>query len=195
MEINSSWATRPGPEVQSCANGCVPGVVDSWVDILFNILLQVVPGAVEAGNIPTKKWDVPCPLNYYKSFSPFRVSKEGLASYPQLEKVIPGTPRNSAEADSLEKLFRCFTHNGNWIFNNTPRPLPWAFGLDGKFSPSICDLRQMWAGGVAGPTADDIARNPNATKDTWNVPPHTLWEWKTSEECPLASFSRDTFCK
>lgn len=215
MEVGQTWEQRP-PSGEQCTSGCEPGVLDGWVDIFFNILLQVVPGAEQAERLPSRQWNITMPLKERERgpycshiIKDLGLGLEGNAGgWSLLTRSIPGsTIETLKDAQRIREILSCLSEEGTWWKDSTPRMIPWRRFIPGKVKEvvlSSCDMSHKATGGIAGLEADMIVSEwRNATdqkskeylKYKWNIPPHLLWEWITPASCPLEHFSREIFCK
>ncbi|KAH9321701.1 hypothetical protein KI387_016340, partial [Taxus chinensis] len=80
--------------------------------------------------------------------------------------------------------------SGKWMFNSTPRRLPW--NAAGDQYASQCDGRHSAVpGNAVGEWADIIASRGGK----WTVREELKWVWRTSDKCPLLPVDRDDFCR
>eukprot|EP00271_Cylindrocystis_brebissonii_P003672 TRINITY_DN14896_c0_g1_i1.p1 TRINITY_DN14896_c0_g1~~TRINITY_DN14896_c0_g1_i1.p1 ORF type:complete len:1152 (-),score=87.20 TRINITY_DN14896_c0_g1_i1:531-3986(-) len=110
---------------------------------------------------------------------------------PRLTALVPGSGavRSVEEWTEAQSLFDCYATKGMWVYNNTPRSLPWHRG--GLKIP-VCDTYHEEHGGLMGEKADQVALKGG---QEWNVREATKWEWQTEAACPLEHVTREDLCR
>ena len=117
------------------------------------------------------------------------------------EPLIPGTAvKTEARLQSLHQWQECVSTRGKWVYNPTPRVLPWNF----HFKPDYCEMKHAQAGYLVLGEADRIAEvwtaehragsegkeflasirwNGSVKVDDWHVKEMHKWEWRPDSQC------------
>ncbi|GJP38455.1 hypothetical protein CLOM_g22887, partial [Closterium sp. NIES-68] len=109
---------------------------------------------------------------------------------------VPGSwLRRRRDVRVFERWLECISREGNWVYNPTPRVLPWEY----PGFMNLCDHRQKETGlGVSGIKADEIVRR-GGSEEEWTVRESLKYEWRTPPgRCPLGGlkpFDGAAFCK
>ncbi|CAI5997871.1 unnamed protein product [Closterium sp. NIES-64] len=109
---------------------------------------------------------------------------------------VPGSwLRRRRDVRVFERWLECISREGNWVYNPTPRVLPWEY----PGFMNLCDHRQADEGvGVSGIKADEIVRR-GGSEEEWTVRESLKYEWRTPPgKCPLGglkTFDGAAFCK
>eukprot|EP00271_Cylindrocystis_brebissonii_P016579 TRINITY_DN4043_c0_g1_i7.p1 TRINITY_DN4043_c0_g1~~TRINITY_DN4043_c0_g1_i7.p1 ORF type:complete len:1044 (-),score=125.09 TRINITY_DN4043_c0_g1_i7:64-3195(-) len=205
----------------SCVNGCLPGVVDAWVALFQNVLFAALKGLstddsdaevkVDAGN-STALGTRPAvslegsQIQWWKShmsevngvsddegvstLDSFSVTPPDFP--PKLVALVPGTRiRSEAEWKEAQDFFACQATKGRWVYNATPRALPWPRGP--LTTTAMCDKDHLKTGGLVGEKADEVA--VAGSPEEWKVREEVKWEWVADGACPIERFSREDLCR
>ncbi|CAM6127977.1 unnamed protein product [Calypogeia fissa] len=106
----------------------------------------------------------------------------------------PSVKGTSIAGRDAVKRFRdhldCFSESGRWVYDPTPRHIPWNYVGDAY--TTVCEDRHR-SSGVSDSMAEDIAMrgDPN----DWSVREELKWVWQTNSSCPWQSINRDNFCR
>ncbi|CAI5526590.1 unnamed protein product [Closterium sp. Naga37s-1] len=109
---------------------------------------------------------------------------------------VPGSwLRRRRDVRVFERWLECISREGNWVYNPTPRVLPWEY----PGFMNLCDHRQADEGvGVSGIKADEVVRR-GGSEEEWTVRESLKYEWRTPPgKCPLGGlkpFDGAAFCK
>ncbi|KAG6556339.1 hypothetical protein Mapa_002282 [Marchantia paleacea] len=110
------------------------------------------------------------------------------------EPVIKATYIKGKKAvKQFRNHLACFSESGKWVYDSTPRHMPW--NSIGDTYASGCDSRHHWTGPghVFGDQAEAIAMEGDP-KD-WLIREELKWVWRTNSSCPFWPVDRDEFCK
>eukprot|EP00271_Cylindrocystis_brebissonii_P006664 TRINITY_DN19430_c0_g1_i2.p1 TRINITY_DN19430_c0_g1~~TRINITY_DN19430_c0_g1_i2.p1 ORF type:complete len:1369 (-),score=253.86 TRINITY_DN19430_c0_g1_i2:73-3903(-) len=116
---------------------------------------------------------------------------------------VPGTDITAPFARKfMHDVMLCLS-NGSWVYNATPRELPWDLSPAGeqqrggsmKVNYKSCDIQHAKKdGGVYGADADAALANGESAK--WRVRKSLKYEWKTRHPlCQFRHFNRHDFCR
>eukprot|EP00271_Cylindrocystis_brebissonii_P016575 TRINITY_DN4043_c0_g1_i3.p1 TRINITY_DN4043_c0_g1~~TRINITY_DN4043_c0_g1_i3.p1 ORF type:complete len:1047 (-),score=114.49 TRINITY_DN4043_c0_g1_i3:64-3204(-) len=204
-----------------CVNGCLPGVVDAWVVLFQNVLFAALKGLstddldaelqVDADNAiflsPGPAVSLAGPrIQWWKSqmsevngvsddegvstLEPYNLSPPDFP--PKLVALVPGTRiRSAAEWKEAQDFFACQATKGRWVYNATPRALPWPRGP--LTTTAMCDKDHLKTGGLVGEKADEVA--VAGSPEEWKVREEVKWEWVADGACPIERFSREDLCR
>ncbi|BBN11861.1 hypothetical protein MPTK1_5g15360 [Marchantia polymorpha subsp. ruderalis] len=110
---------------------------------------------------------------------------------PEPEPVIRATSiRGRKAVAAFRTYFDCVSESGKWVYDPTPRPLPWSFV--GERYLTMCDGYHEMLGGVYGEQADRIALSGDGK---WEVREALKWVWQSNDTCPLQRVARDELCR
>ncbi|CAI7844117.1 unnamed protein product [Closterium sp. NIES-53] len=110
--------------------------------------------------------------------------------------LIPGTQIQSLQsAAQFRRWLRCVSQRGRWVYNATPRILPWEY----LGTMNLCDHRHKeTTGGLVTKKADKYAVEGGAPGG-WSVRESLKYEWRTPPgKCPigpLRQLDREMFCR
>lgn len=105
--------------------------------------------------------------------------------------TIRGTPLKGKPVESFRAYLDCFSESGRWVYNSTPRHLPWNWA--GDHYASQCDGRHSaLPGNAVGEYADILASSQGGN---WTVREELKWVWRSNSSCPLIALNRDKLCR
>ncbi|CAI6008773.1 unnamed protein product [Closterium sp. NIES-65] len=110
--------------------------------------------------------------------------------------LIPGTQIQSPQsAAQFRRWLRCVSQRGRWVYNATPRILPWEY----LGTMNLCDHRHRdTTGGLVTKKADKYAVEGGAPGG-WSVRESLKYEWRTPPgKCPIGPLRQldgDMFCR
>ncbi|KAL3688526.1 hypothetical protein R1sor_014835 [Riccia sorocarpa] len=101
--------------------------------------------------------------------------------------------RGKEAVQQFRDHLKCFSESGKWVYDPTPRHLPWNY--IGEAYGSKCDKghQRSGPGHVAYDRAEAIARDGNIS--TWLVREELKWVWQTNSSCPFRAVNRDDLCR
>eukprot|EP00271_Cylindrocystis_brebissonii_P015862 TRINITY_DN3890_c0_g2_i2.p1 TRINITY_DN3890_c0_g2~~TRINITY_DN3890_c0_g2_i2.p1 ORF type:complete len:839 (-),score=42.89 TRINITY_DN3890_c0_g2_i2:453-2969(-) len=111
---------------------------------------------------------------------------------PKLKALVPGSKsvRSVKGWKEVQSKLECQATKGRWVYNDTPRVLPWSRGANKEVS--ACDIDHEKQGGLIGEKANQVAQEGGKK---WNVREALKWEWQTGAECPFEYISREDICR
>lgn len=105
---------------------------------------------------------------------------------------IRGTPLKGKPVEFFRTYLDCISESGRWVYNSTPRHLPWNWA--GDQYASQCDGRHSAVpGNAVGEYADILASS--GQRGNWKVREELKWVWKSNNSCPLILLNRDDLCR
>ncbi|XP_031503766.1 uncharacterized protein LOC116266621 isoform X2 [Nymphaea colorata] len=99
---------------------------------------------------------------------------------------ISGTAIRGNSVVSFHNHLRCMSESGRWVYNATPRHIPWDYVAENY--TDRCDQEHV---GLKGRDAEQ----PFLTPQNWTVREELKWVWRTNETCRIEPVDRDEFCK
>lgn len=122
-------------------------------------------------------------------FSEIRANSERTAGK---QPRIRGTTLKGKPVESFRAYLDCFSESGRWVYNSTPRHLPWNWVGDPYASQ--CDGRHSAVpGNAVGEYADILASSDQG--GNWKVREELKWVWRSNNSCPLIVLNRDDLCR
>eukprot|EP00271_Cylindrocystis_brebissonii_P017841 TRINITY_DN4801_c2_g1_i5.p1 TRINITY_DN4801_c2_g1~~TRINITY_DN4801_c2_g1_i5.p1 ORF type:complete len:545 (-),score=61.23 TRINITY_DN4801_c2_g1_i5:710-2185(-) len=111
---------------------------------------------------------------------------------PKIRGFIPGsTIMTSQKKIEVERRIACRTEKGKWVYNETPRILPWPKKPRRSAKPP-CDYEFVQEGrGIAYEAADRAVLEGSP----WTVRETLKWEWKVPAECAMEKITHERFCR
>ncbi|KAL2630627.1 hypothetical protein R1flu_015313 [Riccia fluitans] len=103
--------------------------------------------------------------------------------------------RGKEAVEQFRNHLACFSESGKWVYDPTPRHLPWNY-LGDAFA-STCDSRHKWTGPghVSYEQAEAIERDLDGNISAWLVREELKWVWQTNSSCPFWAVNRDDLCR
>ncbi|CAN6458649.1 unnamed protein product [Victoria cruziana] len=100
--------------------------------------------------------------------------------------VAGTTIRGSRPVASFRSYLRCLSESGRWVYNATPRHIPWNYAAETY--TERCDESHN---GLSG----EGAERASLTAQNWTVREELKWTWQTNGSCPNQPVDRDELCK
>lgn len=127
-----------------------------------------------------------------------KLLEKHLLSLKAITGYIPGSLVNDLDkVEAIEETLSCFSSSGNWVYNATPRWIPWDLNpLDFPDQPNFhsCDIAHKRNFGVYGEEADKEWKMGSLGK--WEVRKELKYQWKTTgSSCHFEQFDRENFCR
>eukprot|EP00271_Cylindrocystis_brebissonii_P014536 TRINITY_DN358_c3_g1_i2.p1 TRINITY_DN358_c3_g1~~TRINITY_DN358_c3_g1_i2.p1 ORF type:complete len:544 (-),score=90.62 TRINITY_DN358_c3_g1_i2:1331-2962(-) len=177
-----------------CIDPCrAGGVADAWVHLFYNALLDAFYSSEPDESELTLSAADLAAGEASEMISVAHLQADVPRNAPPLTRPIPGSARASTQDDEAQitRLLQCYSREGRWEYDATPRTLPWPKRpLRLKTPP--CDAAFIASGGLAYEAAEAVAASGRA--EEWKVREVLKYEWQ-AEQCPLERVSHEGFCR
>eukprot|EP00271_Cylindrocystis_brebissonii_P005275 TRINITY_DN17235_c0_g1_i1.p1 TRINITY_DN17235_c0_g1~~TRINITY_DN17235_c0_g1_i1.p1 ORF type:complete len:830 (-),score=50.50 TRINITY_DN17235_c0_g1_i1:449-2938(-) len=176
-----------------CINPCRVGHADAWASLFLNLVTTAfadfVPDLPKNGSTYEFDKDVKVRERLHAKDQ----FEEAPEVAPHLNRHVPGSSLRTLQAtEELQRRMQCNSEEGRWVYNPTPRILPWPKQPIKYIRGSEpCDADWVRGGGIAYEDADRAALNGTE----WKVRESVKWEWETPTHCQLEKITHDSFCR